>query len=37
MIPPRVERNPVLLNPEADARSQVVLMGRPQMTKSVRE
>ncbi|HXG42193.1 MAG TPA: cobyric acid synthase [Dehalococcoidia bacterium] len=28
-IPPAVEMNPVLLKPEADHRSQVVVMGRP--------
>ncbi len=37
MVEPRVEMNPVLLKPEADARSQIVVMGRPQMTKSARE
>ncbi len=37
MVEPRVEMNPVLLKPEADARSQVVVMGRPQTTKSARE
>ncbi|MDI7276373.1 MAG: cobyric acid synthase [Anaerolineae bacterium] len=28
-LPPHVDMNPILLKPEADARSQVVLMGRP--------
>ncbi len=28
-LPPHVDMNPVLLKPEADTRSQVVLMGRP--------
>ncbi len=29
---PRVDMNPILLKPEADARSQVVLLGRPYKT-----
>jgi adenosylcobyric acid synthase len=33
-IPPTVDMNPILLKPEADARSQVVLMGRPLATES---
>ena len=37
MVEPRVEMNPVLLKPEAEARSQVVVMGRPQARKSARE
>ena len=37
MVAPRVEMNPVLLKPEAEARSQVVVMGRPQARKSARE
>lgn len=31
-IPPAVEMNPILLKPEANSRSQVVVMGRPRMT-----
>ena len=34
---PRVEMNPVLLKPEGERRSQVVLMGRPLKAASVRE
>jgi len=37
MVEPQVEMNPVLLKPEAEARSQVVVMGRPQARKSARE
>ncbi|MCY3568560.1 MAG: cobyric acid synthase [Chloroflexi bacterium] len=37
MVEPRVEMNPVLLKPEAEARSQVVVLGRPQARKSARE
>ncbi len=37
MVEPRVEMNPVLLKPEAEARSQVVVMGRPTARKSARE
>ncbi len=36
MVEPRVEMNPVLLKPEADSRSQVVVLGRPEMTLSAR-
>ncbi|MDE0187650.1 MAG: cobyric acid synthase [bacterium] len=34
---PRVEMNPVLLKPEGDRRSQVVVMGRPQAVACPRE
>ena len=37
MVEPRVEMNPVLLKPEAEARSQVVVMGRPRAVRSARE
>ena len=37
MVSPRVEMNPVLLKPEGDRRSQVVVMGRPQAVASLRE
>ena len=37
MVEPRVEMNPVLLKPEAEARSQVVVMGRPRAVQSARE
>ena len=36
-IPPRVEMNPVLLKPEGEQRSQVVVMGRPRAVASPRE
>jgi adenosylcobyric acid synthase len=36
-IPAMVEMNPVLLKPEADDRSQVVVMGRPVQTASAQE
>jgi len=34
---PNADMNPVLIKPEADARSQVVLMGRPWRTLSARD
>ena len=37
MVEPRVEMNPVLLKPEAESRSQVVVLGRPQPARSARE
>ena len=37
MVSPRVEMNPVLLKPEGESRSQVVVMGRPQAVASPRE
>ena len=37
MTAPRVEMNPLLLKPEGDNRSQVVLMGRPHAVKSARD
>ena len=37
LVAPRVEMNPVLLKPEGDRRSQVVLMGRPRAVASARE
>ena len=37
LVQPRVEMNPVLLKPEAEARSQVVVMGRPRAVRSARE
>ena len=36
MVAPRVEMNPVLLKPEDDRRSQVVVMGRPSAVASAR-
>lgn len=36
-IEPRVEMNPVLLKPEGDARSQVIVMGRPLATLDARD
>ena len=36
LVAPRVEMNPVLLKPEGDRRSQVVLMGRPRAVTSAR-
>jgi adenosylcobyric acid synthase len=36
-VPPAVEMNPVLLKPEADHRSQVVVMGRPMGSCSAAE
>jgi len=37
IIDPSVEMNPILLKPEADSRSQVVVMGHPQMSTSAAE
>ena len=37
LVEPKVEMNPVLLKPEAEARSQVVVMGRPRAVQSARE
>ena len=37
MTAPKVEMNPVLLKPEGERRSQVVVMGRPLAAASVRE
>ncbi len=37
MVSPRVDMNPVLLKPEGDRRSQVVVLGRPQAVASPRE
>ena len=37
MVEPQVEMNPVLLKPEAEARSQVVVMGRPHARKLARQ
>lgn len=31
-VPPNVDMNPVLIKPEADSRSQIILMGRPWVT-----
>jgi len=36
-VPPSRDMNPVLLKPEGDRRSQVVLMGRPRAVASARE
>lgn len=36
-VKPSVEMNPILLKPEADARSQVVVMGKPMRTAGARE
>lgn len=36
-IAPTVEMNPVLIKPEADSRSQVIVMGRPWQNLSARE
>ena len=37
MVEPTVEMNPVLLKPEGERRSQVVVLGRPQAVASARE
>jgi adenosylcobyric acid synthase len=37
MVSPRVEMNPVLLKPQGESRSQVVIMGRPRVVASPRE
>ena len=37
MVSPRVEMNPILLKPEGERRSQVVVLGRPQTAASPRE
>ena len=37
LVEPTVDMNPILLKPEADNRSQVVLLGRPQTVTSARE
>ncbi len=37
MTAPKVEMNPVLLKPEGDSRSQIVVMGRPKSVASARE
>jgi len=36
-VEPRAEMNPILLKPEAEARSQVVVLGRPWRTVPARE
>ena len=36
-LEPRVEMNPILIKPEANSRSQVILMGRPWNTIEARE
>jgi adenosylcobyric acid synthase len=35
-LEPRVDMNPVLIKPEADSRSQIILMGRPWQTLEAR-
>ena len=36
-LEPHVDMNPILIKPEADSRSQIVVMGRPWKTLSARE
>lgn len=36
-IQPTVDMNPILLKPEADNRSQVIVMGRPRVTSEARD
>ncbi|MDZ4245561.1 MAG: cobyric acid synthase [Dehalococcoidia bacterium] len=36
-IEPQVDMNPILIKPEADSRSQVVVMGKPAMTIQARD
>src|ERR1700741_2454716 len=36
-LPPSVDMNPVLIKPEADSRSQIILMGRPSETLEAKD